>query len=310
MSKPFRFTVQASHLAAPEDVVPIARKCEDIGVSVLTVADHVDDQLAPIAALMAVADRTTVLRVGSLVLANDYRHPAILAKEMATIDRLSGGRLEFGLGAGWMTSDYDSTGLALDRPGLRIERLEESLEIISGLWSDQPVDFTGSHYRITALDGQPKPLQKPRPPIIVGGGGRRVLELAGRQADIVALNPSLRAGVIDARAGTSATWESTEEKIGWVRTAAGERFANLELATRIHLAAVTSERDGLYEGLAEGFGMTAAQARRTPHALVGTVDQIIDDLLERRDGLGISNIGISAGSLDELRPVIEALAGT
>ena len=310
MSKPFRFTVQASHLEAPEDLLPIARKAEDVGVSVLTVADHVDDQLAPIASLMAVADHTTRLRVGVLVFANDHRHPAVLAKEMATVDRLSDGRLEFGLGAGWMATDYDAIGVPFDRPGVRIERLDEALEIIVRLWGAGPVDFDGTHYRITSLDGLPKPLQKPRPPIVVGGGGRRVLELAARRADIVGLNPSLAAGVIDARAGASATWEATEEKLRWIRDAAGSRFDRLELATRIHLAAVTPDRDTLYDTMAEGFGMTPDEARRSPHALIGTVEQIVDDLVERRDGLGISNIGLSANSLDDLRPVIERLSGT
>jgi len=310
VSKPFRFTVQASHLEAPEDLLPIARKAEDVGVSVLTVADHVDDQLAPIASLMAVADHTTRLRVGVLVFANDHRHPAVLAKEMATVDRLSDGRLEFGLGAGWMATDYDAIGVPFDRPGVRIERLDEALEIIVRLWGAGPVDFDGTHYRITSLDGLPKPLQKPRPPIVVGGGGRRVLELAARRADIVGLNPSLAAGVIDARAGASATWEATEEKLRWIRDAAGSRFDRLELATRIHLAAVTPDRDTLYDTMAEGFGMTPDEARRSPHALIGTVEQIVDDLVERRDGLGISNIGLSANSLDDLRPVIERLSGT
>lgn len=307
--RPFRFTLQASHLGHPDELRPLARRAEDVGVSTLTIADHVDDQLAPIAALMAAADATTTLRVGSLVFANDYRHPAILAKEAATIDVLSGGRLEFGIGAGWMTEDYRTTGIPMDPPGERIDRLEEALQIITALWSDGPADFAGKHYRVEGLDGQPKPFQSPRPPIAVGGGGPRVLALAARYADIVGLNPSLRAGVIDAQAGPSATAEATDAKIAHIRQVARDRFDRIELATRIHLAIVTDDRDGVAEAFAPAFGVSPAEALASPHALCGTVDQIVDDLVERRERFGISTIGLSASSLDDMTPVISKLAG-
>jgi len=309
-TRPFRFTIQASHMERPEDLVPLARRAEDAGVDVLTVADHLDDELAPIAALMAAADATTTLRVGTLVFANDYRHPAILAKEAATIDRLSGGRLEFGLGAGWMTTDYEATGIPLDPPSVRIERLEESLEVISALWSGEPVEHHGRFYDVAGLTGAPLPAQRPGPPIVIGGGGRKVLEVAGRRADIVNLNPSLTAGVIDHRAGPSATPEATERKIGWVRDAAGERFDRIELGVRIHLAIVTDDRQAMFDALAGGFGMTPEQAAGSPHALCGTLDQIAEDLEARRERFGISTIGLSASSLDDLAPLIDRLAGT
>jgi len=279
-------------------------------VSVLTLADHLDDQVAPIAGLMAAADATTTLRVGSLVFANDYRHPVVLAKEAATIDVLSGGRLEFGIGAGWMTEDYHGAGITMDRPGVRIARLEEALSIITRLWADGPVDHTGEHYRIDSLEGLPKPAQAPRPPIVIGGGGPKVLAVAGRWADIVGLNPSLPAGVIDARAGASATEAATRAKLEVLRDAAGARFDQIELQTRIHLAIVSDERDVMFDLFAEGFGMSADEARRSPHALCGTVEQIVDDLVERRETLGISTIGLSASSLDDMAPVIARLAGT
>ncbi len=290
--------------------MPLARKAEDLGVSVLTVADHLDDQLAPIAALMAAAGATTTLRVGSLVFANDYRHPVLLAKEAATIDVLSGGRLEFGIGAGWMTHDYESAGIPMDRPSTRIERLEEALGIIRGLWSDGPVDFTGLHYRVSGMEGLPKPLQQPHPPIVIGGGGPKVLALAGRHADIVGLNPSLTAGVIDAHAGPSATAEATDEKLRIVRDAAGDRFDRIEIQTRIHLAIVTDDRQAMFDLFADGFGLTPQQARHSPHALCGTIDQIIEDIRARRERFGISTIGLSASALDDMAPVISALAGT
>lgn len=308
--RPFRFTVQASRLPHPDHLIPLARKAEDLGVSVLTVADHLDDQLAPIAALMAVADATTTLRVGSLVFANDYRHPVVLAKEAATVDVLSGGRLEFGLGAGWMAHDYRTAGITMDRPGVRIARLEEALRVVLALWSDGPVEFEGEHYRVHDLEGQPKPVQRPHPPIVIGGGGPKVLALAGRHADIVGLNPALAAGVIDAHAGPSATAEATEEKIRVIRESAGDRFEQIELQTRIHLAIVTDDRWSMFDLFAEGFGLTPEQARHSPHALCGTVDQIVEDLVERRERFGISTIGLSASALDDMAPVIERLAGT
>lgn len=306
--RPFRFTVQASHLAHPDQLVPLARKAEDLGVSVLTVADHLDDQVAPIPAMMAAALATTTLRVGSMVLSNDYRHPVMLAKEAATVDVLTGGRLEFGIGAGWMSEDYRMAGMTMDRPGVRIERLEEAIDVILAAWSGEPVEFSGEHYRVTDYIGTPLPHQRPHPPLFIGGGGRRILSLAGRRADTVGLNPILTSGVIDANAGPNATHEATEQKIRWIRDAAGERFEDIELQTRIHLVLVTDDRDGTFDALAGGFGLTPSDAARTPHALCGTVDQIVDDLIERRETLGISSIGISASSLDDMAPVIERLA--
>lgn len=308
---PFRFGVQCSSPAGVTAAswAALARRCEDLGYHRLTVSDHLDDQLGPIASLTAAACATTTLRVGALVLCNDYRHPAIVAKEAATIDVLSDGRFELGLGAGWMTTDYAAAGIPMDRPGVRIERLEEALTVIKGLWGDGPVVHHGEHYRIDGLDGSPKPVQRPHPPLVVGGGGRRVLELAGRHADVVGLNPTLPNGVIDASAGPDATAEATERKVGWVRAAAGDRFDELELQTRVHLVAVTDDRRGTAEALAAGFGITPAEALETPHALCGTPAQIVEQLLAQRERFGISGIGISLDAMEDLAPVVAELAG-
>jgi probable F420-dependent oxidoreductase len=310
--RPFRFTVQASHLHATEELLPFARRAEDLGVSVLTVADHLDEQLAPIAALMAAADATTTLRIGSLVLATDYRHPAVVAQELATIDRLSGGRLEVGIGAGWKATDYAAANIPMDKPSVRIARLEEAVQVIKGLWADGPFSFSGEHYTITEMDGAPKPVQTPRPPIVIGGGGQKVLSVAGRHADIVHLNPSLPAGVIDERAGATATVESTDQKIAWAKEAAGDRAEELTFAVRVHLAVVTkddAERREIIELLAGGFGLSPEEAEVTPHALCGTVEQICEDLEARRERFGISDIGISASVMDAMAPVISRMAG-
>jgi probable F420-dependent oxidoreductase len=307
---PFRFGVQCS---SPPDITAtrwreLARKVEDLGYYRLTVSDHLDDQLSPVAALMAAADATSTLRVGALVFCNDYRHPAVLAKEAATLDILSEGRFELGLGAGWMTSDYEAAGIPMDAPGVRIARLEEAIHVVTGLLSDGPCTFTGEHYRIEGLSGSPKPVQQPIP-LLVGGGGRKVLELAGRHAHIVGLNPKLPNGVIDAAAGPDATAASTERKIGWVRDAAGDRFSEIELHTRIHLAMVTDDRMAVAEAVAPAMGLSVEESLETPHALCGTVDEIVEDLLARRERFGIASIGLSLDALDAFAPVVAALAG-
>jgi probable F420-dependent oxidoreductase len=209
-----------------------------------------------------------------------------------------------------MTEDYRCAGIPMDRPGVRIARLEEALQIVAALWGDEPVHHDGEHYRIDGMVGLPRPVQRPRPPILVGGGGPRVLALAARYADIIGLNPDLRAGVIDANAGPSATAEATEEKVALIREIAGDRFEQIELQTRIHMALVSDDRDSLFEAFAGGFGLTPQQARHSPHALCGTIQQICDDLVERRERFGISAIGLSASALEDMAPVIDRLAGT
>lgn len=307
---PFRFGIQCS---TPPDLTAagwrdLARKVEDLGYHRLTVSDHLDDQLAPVAALMAAADATTTLRVGALVFCNDYRHPAVLAKEAATLDLLSEGRFELGMGAGWMTEDYRKAGIPMDRPGVRITRLEEAIGVVKALFTGEPVHHEGEHYRIDGLVGSPRPVQDPIP-LLIGGGGQRVLELAGRHAHIVGLNPKLTTGRIDASAGPDGTAENTLRKIGWIRDGAGDRFDQIELHTRIHLALVTDERKAMADALAEGFGLTPEEALQSPHALCGTVDQIVDDLLERRERFGIASIGLSLDTIDAMAPVVAALAG-
>ncbi|MFP4513630.1 MAG: TIGR03621 family F420-dependent LLM class oxidoreductase, partial [Acidimicrobiales bacterium] len=301
---------QAGGPADAQGWAELARKAEDLGVSVLTVADHLDDQLAPVAAIMAAASATTTLRVGALVFCNDYRHPVILAKEAATIDVLSDGRLEMGLGAGWMTTDYEQSGIRLDPPGARIDRLEEAIAVVKGLFGDGPVTHAGAHYRIDGLEGTPKPVQRPHPPLLIGGGGRRVLSLAAREADIVGINVNLAGGTIDASVGPNATVDATDEKIGWIRDAAGDRFDDLELQVRVHVAAVTDDRHGLAAAMGPALGLSPEAALASPHALAGTADEIVEQLRERRERWGISYIGISAAELDDMGPVIERLAGT
>jgi probable F420-dependent oxidoreductase len=307
---PFRFGLQCKGPADALGWATHARKVEDLGWSTLTLADHFDEGLAPVPAMMAAADATSTLRVGSMVLGNDYRHPVVVAKEAATLDLLTGGRFELGIGAGWMTVDYETAGMALDPPGQRVGRLAEAVAVLKGLWSDGPFDLDGEHYRIAGLDGLPRPVTAGGPPLVIGGGGPRLLRLAAQHADVVAVNVNLKAGVIDERAFPDGTPEATDRKLGWIREAAGGRAEQLELQVRVHLAMVTDDRQSIIDAMAPGFGLTPAQAAETPHALIGSVEEICDQLVERRERWGISYLGLSADQLDAFAPVIARLAGT
>src|SRR5579872_4923511 len=279
----FRFGVQEHTAASASDWRERARRAEALGYSTLYLPDHFSDQLGPIAALMAAADATTTLRVGSLVFDNDYRHPVVLAKEAATLDVLSGGRLDFGLGAGWMKSDYEKSGIPHDSAGTRIERMEEGLKIIKGLWSGKSFSFSGKHYEVKDLEGTPVPVQKPHAPILLGGGGRKMLGIAGREADIVNVNYDLREGRVNRELVRTGMAGATEEKLGWIREAAGARFDDIEMSVTIFLATVTDDRDSMAAGVAAGLGMEPSDILDMPHFLIGTIDQIADDLMDRRE---------------------------
>jgi probable F420-dependent oxidoreductase len=307
----FRFGVQVASAASAAEWRDKARKMEDLGYSTLFMPDHfVETKLAPMTAISFAAAHTTTLRIGMLVLGNDYKHPAVTAKEAATIDVLSDGRLEFGLGAGWMQTDYDALGMPYDRPGVRIDRLEEALTVINGAWANGAYDFQGRHYSITGYDGLPKPIQQPRPPILIGGGGQRVLRLAGREADIVGINPNLRKGAITADAVTSSLAAETLQKVEWVKEGAGARFDDLELQIRYFVAAITDDPKGLADVMAPGFGITAEQTLDSGVALAGSVDLCCETLQRRREEWGVSYIVLGDDNFEAFAPVVAKLAGT
>lgn len=310
MTRPFRFGVQTKTAASRADWVDLARRIEDRGYSTITMPDHFDDQLAPVAALMAAADATASLKIGTLVWCNDYRHPVVLAKEAATLDLLSDGRLELGIGAGWMVSDYEQAGMTYDRPGVRIERMVEAIEVLKGLFGDEAYSFSGEHYTITNLDSTPKPVQKPHPPFLIGGGGPRFLKLAGKHADIVGINPNLAAGAITPEIGSDATAERYEEKLSWVREGAGDRFDDIELQVRTFFVTVTEDRMGMAEAMAAGVGLTAEQGLESPLAMVGNPAQIAEDLRKRRERFGFSYIVVGQDQYEAFAPVVAELAGT
>jgi probable F420-dependent oxidoreductase len=306
---PFRFGVQTS--GAPDAAAwrERARRIEALGYSTLFMPDHMGDQLGPLVALAVAAEATSTLKVGTLVADNDYRHPVVLARELATLDVTSGGRLEAGIGAGWLRSDYDASGIPYDPPGVRVDRLEEAVVILKSLWSTGTATFTGKHYEVTAADGRPRPVSTPHPPIIIGGGSRRVLQLAAREADIVGINPSLRSGALDAAAVDSARPAYFQQRVQWVREAAGERFGDIELQLLTMFAVVVPNRRELAEQMAPAFGLDPDEALEMPPAVVGTVDEICDILLERRERYGFSYIVIHEGEMEDFAPVVERLAG-
>jgi probable F420-dependent oxidoreductase len=223
MTNQFRFSTAMPRFAGPvSDWRDRLRRIEDLGYWSVAVSDHFTRgwMMEPVVAMTAAADATTTLRILPLVLSNDYRHPVMLHKSLATLDALSGGRVEIGLGAGWMDSEYEAAGMPFDTPGVRVERLAEAVDVITGLFGERPLTYAGKHYQITQLDGLPKPVQTPRPPVLIGGGGRRVLELAGSSADIVGINASMRKGGSTGLSLLDLTGDRVKAKVTIARDAA------------------------------------------------------------------------------------------
>lgn len=309
LDRSFRFGVQAAAAESSALWLAKVRAVEDNGYAMLGVSDHFNPQLAAVPAMAAAAVCTSTLQIGATVLGNDFRHPALLAKELATIDLLADGRSFIGLGAGWLRSDYTETGIAYDSPRVRIDRLEETIAILKGLFAEGPFSFTGTHYRLDALDSTPKPVHRPHPPIFIGGGGRRVLSLAAREADIVGINIDLSGGGLRDFAAGGSAGGPFDEKISWVREAAGERFDDIELNVCVFTAMVTDDRDAAAREVATRTGADAEVVLATPNVLLGTVQQIVDTLQERRERYGISNIMLPHARLEQFAPVVARLAG-
>lgn len=305
----FRFGVQEHRAPSAKAWMEKARQVEALGYAALYLPDHFTDQLGPVAALMAAADATSRLRVGSLVFDNDYRHPVVLAKEAATLDVLSDGRFDLGLGAGWMASDYEQAGIPFDTPGTRIGRLEEALQIIKGLFAGDPFTFVGEHYRVAGIEGFPRPVQKPHPPILLGGGGRRMLRLAACEADIVNVNFDLREGHVNRDLVRTGLAAATDEKLKWIRDAAGDRLGGIELSVTIFLANITDDRQSVATVIAAGVGAQPEDILAMPHFLIGTVDQVVEDLQHRRERFGISYVIVPGEADEAFAPVVAQLDG-
>jgi probable F420-dependent oxidoreductase len=303
--RPFRFTVHGADAASGEAWAGIAQRAEALGYEALLVPDHLSRQLSPIAALSAAAAVTTRLRIGAYVFANDYRHPLMLAREAATLDLLSNGRLELGLGAGWRTDDYRQLGHAYDRPGVRIDRLEEAVRLIKRLLAGERVTHHGAWYQLERARVEPRPVQRPHPPIIMGGGGPRMLRLAAREADVVGLIPGFSPRGRPVL--TDISEAATERKAHVVREAAAERFDRITMDLWIADAGLIGGGRPVPESLVAMGKAAAASLIRSPYVLVGTLGQLRESLERRRERTGISGYSIPVEAMEAMAPLVDAM---
>jgi probable F420-dependent oxidoreductase len=315
--RPFRFGVIGEAVTSRAALLAEARRAEALGYSTLLLRDHFvpepfGDQLAPLVALTAAACATRTLRVGSLVLDNDYRHPVVLAKEAATLDLLSEGRFELGIGAGWLRAEHQRAGMPFDDPAVRVDRLQESLQVLKGLLAGPALTFRGEHYTVDGIAGFPAPVQRPHPPILVGAGSRRMLGIAGREADIVGILPrTLPEGAISGELSERAPG-TVARKVAWVRQAAEDRSRQVELSMVLAVAIDQDHRKAA-ERLAVEQGWEAAAGElvlEMPSVAVGPAERVAEELEIRRDRYGFSYLVVAEGDMEAFAPVVERLAGT
>jgi probable F420-dependent oxidoreductase len=310
--KPFRFGVSVWHVPSRAEFVEKARKIEDLGYDTLTLPDHLTDRIAPMPALISAAEATRRLRVGTNVLNNDLRHPILVAREAAAVDLLTDGRFQLGLGAGSIQSEYDQAGLTFDTGAKRVERLAEAVTIIKGLLKGEQVTFAGRHYRITGHTIAPLPVQKPHPPILIGGNGQRLLALAAREADIVGFSGlTFRQG--GAVPPDLSGWRASavDDRVRRVREIAGdERFPRLELNALVQQVVVTNDRRKAAEDLENRWPqLSADEILESPYVLIGTIDEMVSNLQAHRQRWDISYYVVHEPYLDAFSPVVARLAG-
>ncbi len=327
MTKPFRFGLQSYAADSPADWREQARRAEDTGFSTFSVADHVIgpgpalaatnhpvQNVAAVPAMAVAIEATSTINVGARVFCTDYRQPVMFAKELATLDFFSEGRLEIGIGCGWLQGEYEAMGVPWDRAGVRLDRMEETLDVIRQHLGDDDVDLSGDHVRATGFAGVPKP-HDGMPPIMIGGGARRVLGIAGREADIVSLNFDNSSGKIGPDGVGSSTADLTAQKIDFIRAGAADRtdgksYADLEIEIGAYFTVVTDQRDATLAQMAPMFQLEPDQFAEHPHALIGSVDEICDQLVARRETYGISYVTFGASAGSSVAPIVERLAGT
>lgn len=320
--RPFRFGAGGEgnkEEGGARKFIQLAQQAEEYGYDTFAIPDHLGDQVGPIAALGALAVSTEKIRLATSVLANGFRHPAVLAKDAATIDVLSKGRLELGMGAGWIKSEYEQAGITYDRPGIRIEKLDETLTILDVLLRGQECTFNGKHYQINGLKGSPRPRQGPRPPLCVGGGGPKMLRLAAKHADVISVVP------VTTKEGkgllSGITIEKAIEKVGWIREAAGDRFSSIELNWTIMAIVITDEREktaemalsaikkGLHPDLEVDTELSVEDILSSPYVAIGSFEEIAEQIRTVRRLTGMSYVGVFPTQMDAFAPVIELLKG-
>ena len=293
MSRPFRFGLVAARASSSSVWVGIARRAEELGYATLLMPDRTTvGTLAPMPALAVAASVTTSLRVGSYVFCNGYRHPVLLAREVASLDLLSDGRFEFGLGAGVSSTEFEQMGIPFASAGARVNYLEETIQVVKKLFTEETVNFSGKYYTLTGMKGNIRPVQKPHMPILVAGAGERMLKLAAREADIIAIGSKITAQGVDP---TDAT---LEQKIAWIKEAAGQRFAELELSQTIYDLEIT-DSDAPFSQ------MGAWSMAKRPMS----TEQAVAHLLEQRERYGFSYLQVSEGQMENFAPVLARLVG-
>lgn len=322
MTRPFRFAVQSFNAASGREWGEKVRRAEDLGYSAFHLADHLlgpgpalaktnhpVQSLAAIPAIAHAAAVTSRIKVGCRVFCIDYRHPIVFVKEAMTLDLLSDGRLELGLGAGWLEEEYHATGFAFDPPGTRIDRLEDVIEGLRAFAGEGLVRVDNDTIHWRDFEGVPKPVRRPLPPLMIGGGSPRILRLAGREADIVSLNFNNRAGVIGPDGVRTSLSGETERKIGWVKAGAGARFDALDIEIGAYFTFVTDDAKPMVQMFANTFGVSEDDMRAFPHALFGSVEAICAELEARRERYGINYVTVTEDAMVPFAPVVARLTG-
>ena len=314
--RPFRFGVLGESVRSAADLLDTARRAEGAGYATYLMRDHFIEepfghQLAPMTALATAAAATKTLRVGSLVICNDYRHPAVLAKEVVTLDLLSGGRFELGLGAGFSQPEYEAAGVPYDPPGVRVDRLVEALQVLKGLFGAGPFTFSGRFYTVKDLALFPNPVQRPHPPILVGAGGKRMLSIAAREANIIGIQTAALGTGRRVPDPSGLLPEAIAEKVAWIRKEAGSRFGDIELSlvSSVVIAGNRREAAGRLMREREWGGISSDRVLEMPSIFIGSVDQIVDEMQARRERYGISYHVVSDRSMEMAAPIVARLAG-
>ena len=309
-ARPFRFALTVSGVGDRSGFVDGVRRAEEAGFDVLAGADHIGPPLAVLPMLAAAAEISR-LRLSPMVIANDYWHPVVLAQNAATIDVISEGRFELGIGTGWIEAQYLSAGIPYDKPGVRVDRFEESIAVIKGCWTDPDFRFTGEHYQVGLVESPLVPIQQPHPPLLIAGAGPRMLRLAGREADIVGITLTYGHTSFDTFGPAIATsGDRIAQQLSWVREGAGDRFSAIELSVMIHQVIAASDTDRAAETIAGSSGATKTQVLDSPHVLVGAPERMVDTLIERRERLGLSYIVFRGADFEDIAPVVNRLAGS
>jgi probable F420-dependent oxidoreductase len=324
-TRPFRFAVQSYAAESAAGWREQARSAEALGYATFHVADHVlgpgpaieatnhpIQNVAAVPAIAVAAEATSTIGVGCRVFCCDYRNPVMLAKELATLDFFSEGRLEIGLGAGWLQGEYEAIGVPWNSPGARLDRLEETIALVKTSFAPGQLDIRGKHVTAVGFEALPKPVVRASgsgPKLLIGGGAKRVLGIAGREADIVSLNFNNASGKIGPAGIGSSTASATEEKIGWIKAGAGQRFGELELEIGAYFVAVTNDRSTALETFSGPMGLSVDDVAAHPHAFVGSVDDICDQLMERRERYGISYVTVGVRNMVAFAPVVSRLSG-